>query len=114
MKRMIIFLTLVAICSSAYPATALIPATSIKPPMTADEVYLPVGNTARLISLLDLSRISVKDFEILSGQKMKFIEKVNFKIAQRELLKSINQDGTFKKKNIEKYLKIRTGPGGGF
>ena len=62
---------------------------------------------------MDLSRISVKDFETLSGKKMTFFEKLNFKIGQRQLRKEINQDGNFNKKGIEKYLS-RTGPGGGF
>jgi hypothetical protein len=67
-----------------------------------------------MISLMDLSRIRVKDFETLSGRKMKFLDKINFKLGQRELKKSINRDGTFNKKSIEKYLTKPAGPGGGF
>jgi hypothetical protein len=114
MKKMIIFIGFVAFFSSAYSATALTPVSSTKFLLRADEVYLPVGATGRLISLMDLSKISVKDFETLSGKKMKFLDKVNFKMGQRQLKKSINPDGTFSKKSIEKFLSAPTGPGGGF
>ena len=114
MKKMIVFIGLVAFFSSAYSTTTLISPSSTKLPVRADEIYLPVGTTGRLISLMDLSKISVKDFETLSGKKMKFLDKVSFKIGQRELRKSINPDGTLNKKSIEKYLSAPAGPGGGF
>jgi hypothetical protein len=112
MKKMIVSLGLIALFSTAYSSAAITSAK--KPPLRADEVYLPVGNTGHLISLMDLSMISVKDFEALSGKKMKFSDKVNFKLGQRELKKSINPDGTFNRKSIEKYLAKPVGPGGGF
>jgi hypothetical protein len=62
---------------------------------------------------MDLSRISVKDFETLSGEKMKFFEKVQFKLGQHQLRKSINEDGTFSRKSIEKYLTKPPPFGGG-
>ena len=114
MKKMIIFIGFAVCFSSAYSTTALTAASLTKFPLRADEVYLPVGTTGRLISLMDLSRISVKDFETMSGKKMKFLDKVNFKIGQRQLKKSINPDGTFSKKSIEKFLRAPAGPGGGF
>jgi hypothetical protein len=112
MKKVIILLAFIASFSSVNSTTNLIPSSAVKPPLKADEVYLPVGKTGHLISLMDLSRISVKDFETLSGQKMKFVEKVQFKVSQRELKKSINEDGTFSKRSIEKYL-TRPPVGGG-
>src|SRR5690242_11458059 len=114
MKKLIMFFAFVAFFSSAYSTTALISNSSTSLPIKADEVYLPVGKTARVISLMDLSRISVNDFETLSGRKMKFLDRVSFKLGQRELRKSINRDGTFSKRSIEKYLARPAGPGGGF
>ena len=114
MKRIIIFLTFISFYSAAHSVTNSMLVIPVKQPLRADEVYLPVGNTGRLISLMDLSRISVKDFEALSGKKMKFVDKMNFRIGQRQLKKSINQDGTFSRKSIEKYLAAPAGPGGGF
>ncbi|HZJ60228.1 MAG TPA: hypothetical protein VFD24_08120 [Chitinophagaceae bacterium] len=112
MKKMIVLLGLTAVFTSAYSTTTLTPTTKAR--LRADEVYLPVGTTGHMISLMDLSRIRVKDFETLSGRKMKFLDKINFKLGQRELKKSINRDGTFNKKSIEKYLTKPAGPGGGF
>src|SRR5215510_8244536 len=100
MKNVIVSLGLVALFSSAYSTTTL---TSPIAPLKANEIYLPVGTTGHLISLMDLSRISVKDFETLSGKKMKFLDKIKFKLGQRELKRSINADGSFNKKSIEKY-----------
>jgi hypothetical protein len=73
-------------------------------PLNSREVFITVGNTGHLISLMDLSQISVKDFENLSGKKMKFADKVKFKLGQRELRKKINEDGTFNSKQLENYL----------
>jgi len=112
MKKMITLLGFISFFFSAYSTTELTSTT--KAPLRADEVYLPVGTTGHLISFMDLSRISVKDFEALRGKKMKLSDKINFKLGQRELKKSINPDGTFNKRSIEKYLNKPTGPGGGF
>jgi len=115
MKKIIILFAFIASFSSINSTTNSIPSSAAKPPLKADEVYLPVGKTGHLISLMDLSRISVKDFETLSGEKMKFSEKVQFKLSQRQLKKSINEDGTFSRKSIEKYLtKPPVGGGGVF
>ncbi len=112
MKKMIVLIGLIAFSSSAYSRPTMSPAT--KDRLRADQVYLPVGSSGQLISLMDLSRISLKDFESLSGKKMKFLDKVNFKLGQRGLKRSINPDGTFNKRSIEKYLTRPAGPGGGF
>jgi len=115
MKKVVILFAFIASFSSINSTTNSIPSSAAKPPLKADEVYLPVGKTGHLISLMDLSRISVKDFETLSGEKMKFSEKVQFKLSQRQLKKSINEDGTFSRKSIEKYLtKPPVGGGGVF
>ena len=115
MKKIIILFALIGIFSSVNSTTNLIPSSVAKVRLKADEVYLPVGKTGNLISLMDLSRISVKDFETLSGEKMKFFEKVQFKLGQHQLRKSINEDGTFSRKSIEKYLtKPPVGGGGVF
>jgi hypothetical protein len=115
MKKVIILFVFIGIFSSVNSTTNLIPSSVVNVRLKANEVYLPVGKTGHLISLMDLSRIRVKDFETLSGEKMKFFEKVQFKLAQRELKKSINEDGTFSRNSIEKYLtKPPVGGGGVF
>jgi len=83
------------------------------PLLRADEIYLPVGNTGKLISLMELSKIRINDFIELTGKKMNFSEKLSFKIAQKQLRSNINYDGSFKTKKFEKFLK-KKGDGEGF
>jgi hypothetical protein len=104
MKKTFIFFLLITVFSATYSSTTSIPVSSTNPSIKATDVYVPIGKSGQLISLMDLSEISVKDFESLSGTKMKFREKVNFKMKQRELKKNINYDGTFSKKRVEKYF----------
>jgi len=114
MKKMIIFLVFIGFYSSLYATTTLPPGPPARSSVRADEVYLPVGTTGRFISLMELSRISAKDFEILSGRKMKLFEKLSFRVGQRQLKKGINEDGSLNRKSIVRYLTPPAGPGGGF
>ena len=113
MKKASISLLLVVLCSYAYCSTepASLPKKDI--PIKATEVYIPLGNTGQFISVMDLSQIRLKDLEKMTGRKMKFAEKVNFKIAQRELRKNINNDGSFSSKKYEKYFSSVAIPGPG-
>ena len=104
MKKATILFALIAFFSATYSATSSNFATPVRNPIKASEVYLPVGKNGQLISLMDLSRIRVKDLEELTGKKMKLVDKISFKIGQRELKKSINSDGSFNKKKIEKFF----------
>lgn len=65
---------------------------------------IPVGKKGELISLLDLSEMKVKDFELVSGKELNTVHTVGFKLAQREIRKSINADGTVNKKKLTKVL----------
>ena len=107
MKKIIFLFALIAFFSASYSATSLNFAKPAKNSIKATEVYLPIGKKGELISLMDLSQIRVKDYEALTGKEMKFINKVNFKIAQRQLRKNINYDGSLSKK-YEKYFGLFT------
>ena len=101
MKRiisMLVFLSIVTIGNSAVNI-------EVKPSLNANEVYLHAGNTGKMISLFDLSKISLKDIEKLTGRNMKLFDKIGFKLAQNKLRSSINNDGTFNKKQVEKFLR---------
>ena len=63
-----------------------------KPAVKASEVYIPIGNTGQSISLLDLSRMSVKDVQSFTGKKMSFGDRMMFKAAQRQLKNSIIEE----------------------
>jgi len=104
MKKAIVSLMLVALCITGYSYSKPTSVPESRFPINSREVYIPIGQTGHLISLMDLSQISVKDFEKLSGKKMKFADKVKFKVGQRELRKKINDDGTFNSKKFENYF----------
>jgi|SRR5215203_650630 len=104
MKKTFILFLLIAVFSATYSSTNTIPVSSKNPSIKATEVYVPVGKNGQLISLMELSEIKVKDYEVLTGKKMKLMERVKFKMKQRELKKNINYDGTFSKRRVEKYF----------
>ena len=75
------------------------------PPKKAGEIFIPVGTEGKKISLLTLSQISIREFEQQAGYDLKLMDKVSFKLAQRELRKTINADGTFNKNKVHKFMK---------
>ncbi len=68
----------------------------------ASELFFPVGSTGNKISLKDLSEISRKDFEELSGHKMKGGQKIAFKAAQKKLRGMIDEDGRVHNQTLKK------------
>ena len=85
---------------------------NVTPPLRADKIFFPVGKTGVVISLLDLSEIKIKDLEKLTGNKMKFIDRLAFKAAQRNVRNKINYDGTINSKKIEKFMSKKGGETG--
>lgn len=69
----------------------------------ANDIYLRVGNNMQ-ISLTNLSYIKVHDFEHLTGKHLNFVDRIAFKASQKKLRKSINADGTFNNKRLEKIV----------
>ena len=100
MKRFLVFLLAFSFVATSFASGALV----IVKPKKADEIMIPIGNTGQKISLLDLAQIKVKDFEALSGRHLSLVDKIGFKLAQRQLQKSINSDGTVNNKKLKKYL----------
>ena len=106
MRKILTLVVVFALVAQTLGAASLRPA-----PLQASEMLIPVGNTGKSISMLDLSVISVKDFEAMSGTKMKWADRMMFKSAQRELRHSINEDGTLNNRKIEKFYKKYKGEG---
>ena len=100
MKKAILFFMLAATFSVAYSTSH----SNETRPLRASEVFLPIGKSGQMISIEELSVIKSKDFEELSGKKMRLIDKVGFSMAQKQLRKTINRDGTFNNKKAEKFL----------
>src|SRR5690348_2884861 len=96
MKRFFVLLIAISVFATTYASGLSI----IVPARKASEIMVSVGKSGEKISLLDLSRIKVKDYEKLSGQNMKLAGKVGFKLAQKQLAKSINPDGTVNSKML--------------
>jgi len=77
----------------------------VKPVLNANKIMLPVGKTGKQISLMELSKISLADFEKLTNKKLGFFDRLAFKAGQKKLRKNIAEDGTLKKKRFEKAIK---------
>ena len=78
--------------------------TPAPPVPNANAMFITVGNTGKKVSLMELSTFSLKEIESAKGQKMKFFEKLSFKLAQKKLKKKINADGTFKNPKFAKKI----------
>ena len=53
---------------------------------------------------MELSSITVKDFEKLTGKHLNFIDRIGFKAGQKKLRKSISADGTINNKRLMKFV----------
>lgn len=98
MKKILTLLTALTVFVSSF-ASSLVETPSRK----ASEIFVPIGKNGEKISVLDLTEIRVKDFEKVTGRNMKLTEKIAFKIAQKELRKGIEKDGTINKKKMKKF-----------
>jgi hypothetical protein len=110
MKRILLILLSTAVFTISFGAATI----EIKPSFNANSIFLPVGKTGQKISLMELSKISLKDFEILINRKMNFFDRLAFKSAQKKLKKGINEDGTVQKKRLEKFMSKYYGGETGF
>jgi hypothetical protein len=77
----------------------------VTPPKNAKDFFIPIGTTGQQISLMELSQLDVKSFETLSGKHLGFMDRMGFKLAQRDLRKSINEDGTINSKKLTRFMK---------
>jgi hypothetical protein len=69
-------------------------------PLKASEVRIPIGKTGKTVSLLELSTMKVDDLEHLTGEKMGWFKRMEFKMALRKLRHSIKPDGTVDSKSL--------------
>ena len=98
MKKLLLLLTAFCLLTTSFAAFEIKPAAK-----KANEIFLPVGKDMR-ISLMDLSVITVKDFEKLTGKHLNFIDRIGFKAGQKKLRKSISSDGTINNKRLLKFV----------
>jgi hypothetical protein len=107
MKKAFILLAAFAIFATSFAATGF-----SYVPKKASEILLPIAPNAQ-ISLKDLSVISVKNYEKLSGKHLNFFEKMSFKAGQKKLRNSIAADGTVTNTKLLKAMS-NADPGTGF
>lgn len=110
MKKVLLFFILAFSINSIFAAPLVV---RPKKKVYAADIMIPLGATGTKISLLDMSRISVKDAEILRGDKMNFTERLAFKVAQKKLTNFINNDGSINSNKLIKKIK-KADAGGGF
>jgi hypothetical protein len=107
MKKLFLLFTAVLILTGSFATSSV-----LLPKTKATEVFIPIGNTGKKISLMELSTISMDNLQTLTGRKMNFAERVSFKITQKKLRKSITSDGTIENKKLEKLIQKRGGDTG--
>ena len=99
MRRIIsILLIVVMSATTGFAAMSLVPAPLVK----ASTIRIPIGSTGKFINLQDLATIKTADFEALSGRKMSWLRRMEFKLAQKKIRRSINADGTVNDKKLAK------------
>jgi len=85
------------------------------PRAKAADIFIPLGTTGAKISLYDLATMKIKEVEQMTGKKMKFKDRIAFKVAQKQVRDNIAPDGTFDTKNLKKaFAKQQKGGETGF
>jgi hypothetical protein len=90
------------------PREIVAPAPTVAPNVTAAaparpraaDLFIPLGNTGKTVSLQELATMKVADLEQKTGQKMGLLGRLEFKLAQKKLRHSINADGTINNKKM--------------
>ena len=81
-------------------------ATLIDPPLNANDIFIGIGKNGEKISLQAFSHIRVNDFESFTGHRMKFMERISFRITQKKLRNAINEGGMINDKGLLRLLKV--------
>jgi hypothetical protein len=103
MKRIVTFVLALSFLATSFAAgTASIVVPKKSPAPNANQILIPIGKNGQKVSLMDLSQMRVKDYEALSGKKLKFMEKIEFSLGQKQLRNSIKADGTINAKQLSK------------
>lgn len=115
MKKISTLLFVLAFAASSFAGTnAVIEPVKTAPKLNAADIFIPIGKDKKMVSLLELSTLKVKELEAITGAKMKLADKVGFKVAQKQLRQSIDGDGTINNKKLNKFASKQKAPDGGF
>jgi len=98
MKKFLFILAAIILVNASFASTGI----SVLPKKATD-IYIPLGNNNQ-ISLLEISKMKIQDYEKLSGKHLNFFEKITFKAGQKKLKNSIAADGTITNKRLIKAM----------
>lgn len=99
MKKIILSIMAFAVIFTAIASSGT---PTLPTPKNANEIMIPIGNSGKMISLFELSRISKSGLEELTGKQMKGMQKFAFKSAQKKFLKGIDENGNITSKKMRK------------
>ena len=99
MKKLILIFTAVLFVTASFAFS--VPGKEVSK-FNVASIFIPVGNSGKTISFMELSAINTKDFQSLTGEKMNFFERLSFKLSQKKIKKMINADGTVDNEKFEK------------
>ena len=100
MRKLLSFLAALFFVLHSFSAPLVTPAKS--PKLNANEVFIPVGKSGQMISLMQLSTIKMDELQKLTGQKLNLFERLMLKSGQKKLRSSIAADGTINSKKLNK------------
>lgn len=103
MKRILTLSFCFSLFISSYAKTNVV-LPKENPKLNANAVMIPVGKNGEKVSLMELSQMSTKNYEELTGRKMNLAKKIEFKLIQRNLRNSISENGTVKTKILGKAM----------
>jgi hypothetical protein len=89
---------LIVASMACFGASLVTPADKTPAPLRATDVRISVGAAGQTVDLKALSTMKAADYEKLSGRKMNLFQRMEFRIAQKRLRRSINSDGTINEK----------------
>lgn len=111
MKKLLAFVMAIAILNISF---AITPPIDGAKPMKATEIMIPFGKTGQTISLMEFSKMKPAEYEKLANVKLKFFDRIAYKMAMKKLRKSIAKDGTITNKKVASMFAPATDGGGGF
>jgi hypothetical protein len=88
-----------AITPATAAALTIAPAAAAAPVMAVD-LRIPLGTAGASVNLQELSTMKTADLEKIAGRKMGWLTRLEFKLAQKKLRRSINADGTINNKRL--------------
>ena len=84
MRKILLFGTALLLFSATFAAASV-----ELPILKADQIFIPIGKTGQKISYAQLATISLKDLQALTGKKMNFLDRLNFRIAHQRSGKAL-------------------------